>query len=150
MIALRLILPMAFALGMAGCDAPQGSSASASAVAGKVPVSRSAGPGAGDVSVAEGSALLQRVCVETLPDFRSAPARLAQLPFVQNAVTKTYFHRQLNLSFKISPGRCSMVMAGRDLGPQSAAQIVQSTAGKAVSSRPSQIGGQTFLRLLVE
>lgn len=69
--------------------------------------------GSTPLSLSQAATFWTNICVETQPTFRAAPEALAARGFVQNPSTGTYFHQQLDLSFKlIGTGRdtlCSMV-----------------------------------------
>ncbi len=81
------------------------------------PANPNAGPGATLASPQEAGTLFAQVCVANLPQFRSAPATLARLPFTQNSTTSTYYHNTLNLSVNLAQGDCSMVFFSNDSTP---------------------------------
>ena len=103
-------MPLACAAALAGCGvAPE-------VPAGKPQVSAAAGPGAELVPASQATKLFTQVCARTEPSFSAAPARLGGA-YAQNVSTGTYFHQQLNLSFKINANGqngCSMVFRSGD------------------------------------
>jgi len=60
------------------------------------------------------TSILQRVCIDTAPSFKKAPAVMAKMPFRQHPVTGTYYHQNLDLSIKLMSKRCSMVFTSKD------------------------------------
>lgn len=98
----------------------------------------SAVPGPTLVGVSQAVKYFGDVCVDNAPGFANAPAALAAPTFAQNPATTTYFHRQLNMSFKLIRERggltCSMVfVSGADAEDLGLALAFR-------SSRQGQIG----------
>lgn len=146
---MRALLPLVLIGGIAACDAPTGTAFSAQ-TAEKVPVSANAGPGPKDVTPKVGGALFNQICLQTAPSFQQAPAQIAKHPFVQSALTGTYFHQTIDLSIKLGPKRCSLVMAGTSLGPQSVATFLD--AAKAGTNthfaKINKTDGRTYLQFV--
>lgn len=71
-------------------------------------------PGAEQADGLLAMAMFSDICIKTSPSFRGAPAALAKLPFRQHPETGTYYHRNVDLSVKLMPKRCSMVFTSKD------------------------------------
>ena len=108
---LRHCLPLIAALGLAAC-VPGG----ATAPSGQAATSGDSGvnPGAEMADGISAMLIFTRVCLDTQPHFKKAPAVLADLPFRQRPETGTYYHQNLDLSVKLVGGRCSMVFTSAD------------------------------------
>ena len=116
-----------------------------------VPVSATAEPGPKAVSIALGASVIQQACTDQRPDFAGTPAALARLgSFVQNTRTGTYYSRTHDLSVKLFPGRCSVVMAGQ-FPPNGTQQVRDAvTPPSAVSSaRATRVNGKVYMSFLV-
>jgi hypothetical protein len=117
------------ALALSACVAPT------SGVPTSTPVSSNAGPGPQDATPAEAATLFRQVCVETVPSHAKARAAIATLPFVQRRSTGTYYHRSLNLSFKLITDAgtpiCSLVF-GATSDPTAAIKAAGNKAGVRV------------------
>lgn len=98
----RGVLVACFAL--AGCVAPQG----------VAPTSGEVGPGSARVDAMDAAFIFSDVCVKTAPGFAKAPAAMQSMPFAQHPETGTYYHKNLDLSIKLMPKRCSMVFRSGD------------------------------------
>ena len=73
--------------------------------------------GSKPVGIENATNMFQKICVETLPDFKRAKAILDASGFAANPETGTLYHPTLNLSFKVKSGKangaCSMVFVSR-------------------------------------
>lgn len=85
-------------------------------------------PGGNVPSAATVVKMFASICGSTAPNFGKAPALLAAMPFALNKKTNVYWHRNLNLSFKVEKGKCSMVY--RSQGPGSAKAIAKGLGTK--------------------
>ncbi len=81
--------------------------------AGETPV-EPVGPGTEQADAITATKILQKVCVDTAPSFKKAPAVMAKMPFRQHPVTGTFYHQNLDLSIKLMSKRCSMVFTSKD------------------------------------
>ncbi len=101
----QILLPLAFAT-LAACQTTTGGVASPNAE-----------PGTASVEPADAALLFASVCAETGASHDAASAQLATLPFRQNSRTGTWYHQNLNLSFKlVTDGggqACSMVVGAK-------------------------------------
>ena len=92
---------VAAALILAACPLP--------AAAQQAPVE----PGPNAVDPLDAAVLFQQVCTASAPDFTGVPKVLSALPFQQHPETGTFYHRDLDLSFKVQDRdgemQCSMV-----------------------------------------
>ena len=90
------------------------------------------GPYAADHIIA--SQMFTEVCAKTYPSLSAAREAIDRLPFDQNSGTGTYYHRKIDLSFKLTqtPNMqvCSMVMGTNS----KEALVVEITFGAAVGS----------------
>ncbi|MGL5009606.1 MAG: hypothetical protein ACRC6I_06955 [Paracoccaceae bacterium] len=110
------------------------------------------GPGAAAADAATASLLFARICADTAPSLSAARSELAALPFRQAPDTGTYFHTQLDLSFKLrtegGQNICSMVFGTTD-DPQSAALLLAAAgSGSQANIRiapPTQRGARIYL-----
>ncbi len=107
------------------------------------------GPELADPVIA--SMMFSDVCVDTAPSFAGAPRVLQSLPFRQHPETGTYYHTNLNLSFKVfsDGGRriCSIVFA-TDEAPGPTTLILAATgAGRVAIETSASRGpdGQTYI-----
>lgn len=149
---MRLPVCIALLIGLAACQTGiQQEPVSASAPA-TVPVSASAGPGATPVTVAFGADVLQKACVEPRPSFDATPMALARIGgFVRNSQTGTYFSQTHDLSVKVVPGRCSVVMSGRFSTDSSNSVVTRTSPQSAVRpGRTVTLSGKTYLSFSVE
>lgn len=108
---LRLLAAGVLSLGMVACEpVPPVRMMVAGA-----PSAPDADPGEQLPTAAAAGTLFANVCLATAPSFVAAPLALLTEPFTQNSTTGTYYHDNLNLSFKlIDEGgrlRCSLVFA---------------------------------------
>lgn len=106
-----------------------------------IPVGRSdLGPGAQEVDGLIAATMFRRVCVDTAPSFARARSEIAAMPFVQHPETGTYYHRNLNLSFKLldsGPKRCSIVFGSNESAGQLAIFMATSTGSQNIAIDPS-------------
>ena len=127
------------ALTLGACDAP----ASSDAATGQ-PILRTATaePGPSVAPLGFARTVLQTACVDTQPAFDGATQALSRAGgFVQRARSGTFFHEQVDLSGKVIPGRCSMVVGT----PGSNSRITQLAALPDVSpGRPRTFGDRTY------
>jgi len=74
-------------------------------------------PGSTPVDATTAAILFKKVCVENYPDTAKTDAAIKSMPFAQNLVTGTHYHRNFDLSFKVNGGgepMCSMIFSSRD------------------------------------
>jgi len=136
---------------LAGCEDSVGS-AIAPDTAPAAPIARSAtaSPGAAYPKAEFAAQVLSDACIATRPSFEGGPAALAKLGgFVQNSKTGTYFHGSQNMSVKIIPGRCSMVMTAQPGAVQSVLRTVRATNSEARVGNIRAIGGTAYLSFFV-
>ncbi len=76
----------------------------------------SVGPGPAVVDGAMAAELFADICGSTYPNLKAATAKLAKGPYRQQPQTGTWYHRDLDLSFKIIPEQraCSQVFGTQD------------------------------------
>ncbi len=76
------------------------------------------GPGPYAVNVIDAAVMFGRVCAQSYPSLSKARAAVLELPFVQDPRTGTYFHQNLDLSFKLTDSSgakfCSMVFGSKE------------------------------------
>jgi len=84
---------------------------------GSILVDPSVGPGPSPATPKQAGVLFAQICIATLPNFEGAAAKLSAPPFKQNSTTGTYYHQQINLSFKLmkEDGKpvCSLVYGAK-------------------------------------
>jgi hypothetical protein len=149
----RRLLPLALlaTLILSACVSPTGQTQVASvegpvaAVITNVPVDPNVKPGPTAVSLVDATMMFDRVCVSHYPDLKASEAEIRKMPFRQ-ASTGTWFHQQLDLSFKLIPERraCSLVFGSREDPMQLALALA------AQATRNQQVGfaltGQTMTK----
>jgi hypothetical protein len=86
------------------------------------------GPGTQPLTSQTASKFFHAVCLSAAPGFAQAPATLAANGFAQSSGTGTYFHPDLNLSFQVAGGRCSMVFASDAAATEMALAFAAATA----------------------
>lgn len=101
------------------------------------------GPGPDQVDGIGASIIFRDVCVATAPSFRKAPAVMAKMPFRQHPGTGTYYHRNLDLSIKLMPKRCSMVFTSKDDPSRIGIMVAISPAWFDQESGSVQVAGET-------
>ena len=108
MLKHKFLAAMALGLALTGC-VENTSTASKAAEGAEVQ------PGPANVDMVSAVSLFDRVCAKTAPRFSGAPKALASLPVRQHPDTGTFYHQNLNLSFKVTVGRgCSMVFVSKE------------------------------------
>ena len=129
------------ALTLAACDAGAPAS-SGTAAAQPILRTASAEPGPQVPPLGFARTVLQTACVDTQPAFDGATQALARAGgFVQSARSGTFFHEQFDLSVKVIPNRCSMVVGT----PGGNSRIAQLAALPDVSAgRPRAFGDRTY------
>lgn len=101
------------------------------------------GPGSQQVDANNAMSLFKTVCIETLPQFAKAPSRIAAYPFRQSPQTGTYFHTDLDLSFKLGKMRgsgkkfCSMVFTSKEKADKLSLLMSLSAATGSSTKNPS-------------
>lgn len=133
----RAALIAAMALALAGCVDTQSSA----------PASRNdIRPGPHQVDGVDAMMMFKRICVEPSPTFADTRSIIATLPFQQHPATGTYYHRNLDLSVKLTPvaggGVCSMVFASKDESSQLA--LMMSLAGASFNDS-NRVGSEIFI-----
>ncbi len=137
---------------LAGCDESVGAAVAPDTAPVVAPIARSAtaGPGSAYAKAEFAAQVLSDACIATRPSFDEGPAALAKLGgFVQNSKTGTYFHGSQNVSVKIIPGRCSMVMTAQPGTLQSVVRTVRATNSDARVGDIRAIGGTAYLSFFV-
>ena len=90
------------------------------------------GPGSLNVDLVTAVSMFKKVCVKNAPHFANSPKVLASLPFQQSPSTGTYFHKELNMSFKVRGAKgskvCSMVFVSKVPATQLAISFGASTS----------------------
>ena len=140
---LLLAVPMA----LAACeDVPSSTGGSAGAV----------GPGPHQVDGTVASIMFSQICAQTYPNIEAARAEIVKLPFTQHPQTGTYYHRALDLSFKLTKSSdrqsCSMVFATTNRYQGALGILVSAGVGSAGIATENKIGldpatGATVMKL---
>lgn len=112
----------------------------------------SVGPGPGKVDLASATLSFNQVCLATMPNLNNARQVLAAGPYQQHSSTGTYYHRALDMSFKLRTegGRpvCSMVVGTTENPGALNAAITAQPAAKGVTISPGVIlpsGGRAYV-----
>ncbi|WP_299688982.1 hypothetical protein [uncultured Tateyamaria sp.] len=109
--------------------------------------SASAEPGSANTPVRFARTVLQTACIDTQPDFQGATRALARAGgFAQSAKTGTFFHQRYDMSVKVVPGRCSMVV-GTSGARDSLAQL--GTLNSVQTGVPRVFGGRSYYAFFV-
>jgi len=107
-----------------------------------IPVgSRDTGPGPDDADGLMSAMMFGRVCVDTAPSMARARQEIASLPFVQHPETGTYYHTNVNLSFKLGTGgdrSCSMVFGTREEAGGLAILFAATTGASSIELDPDR------------
>ncbi len=135
-----MVIAATFALALAACQSTTGSQEQGSAPA-SIQRSANAGPGTRSVSLARAEETFFDVCIQNGPSFQGTETAAANLGFVQNTRTATYYHPRYNLSVKLVDGTCSMVFMSND-GQVEVEQALEalSTSTTTVIFRPPMLG----------
>ncbi len=92
--------------------------------------------------------LFKQICADTAPDIAAARAKIAGLPFQQDAASGTYFHRQYDLSVTLSESerRCVMTFAGESgIDPKLMAAVVPAAKDATVlTTAPTVVDGRSY------
>jgi hypothetical protein len=108
---------VAICFGLSGCVEPGEPASPPAKVVTDVDVGK-VGPGSAIPSIDQSSALFDRVCLKTNAEWKQMQRALTSIPVRLNPVSKIYYHRTLNLSFKrvVFEGKpsCSMVTAVKE------------------------------------
>ena len=101
--------------------------------------------GTAPINAAQAVGFYDQICAANARDMSAARATMGTMPFVRNSDEDIYYHRTLNLSFKITPTQgqavCSMVWVPSD-GVGRAMNVVQ-TSFPAALLRDNQDGTVT-------
>ncbi len=80
------------------------------------------------LSSRDASKFFHAVCLRAAPGFGQSAATLAANGLVPNPETGTFYHPELNLSFQVRDGRCSMVFASEAEATEMALAFAAATA----------------------
>ncbi len=114
-------------LALAGCaqsTPPTGTRAPAA----PIPVSTTAGPGAGFMSPFDAGAIFADACLIRGTRFQTATEGLRVYNFTHNTQLGTYYHNTKNLSVKVKGNSCSLVFASNKSVDATVSGLAKGTA----------------------